>query len=278
LLNLTICHLGGLMFVPQFLRRPPPSLTQLQVARVHIVALLFTFILMGYNYAWLLSARFQDAALTNAIFQTSIALVYMVSVWLFSEPLTLPRVVGVAFSIIGSVLASGAASETGGDIAGVALAVCAGVGVAVYQVMFRYLYGNAKNDPSFLAFFGAWVSVFHLIVMLPLTVLADLFDVEDLEIPQSRATAFGTIISAAIASAVNAMYLCIVMWGSPMLLPCTSALSVPCMVGLDALLHGVFPGRTAMLGHLMVVASVALIMQKPGLPVMPPTDFHKIEC
>merc|ERR1712151_1037094 len=110
---------------------------------------------------------------------------------------------------------------------GVTLAVLAGIGVAIYQVLFRYLYGNVKNDPSFLAFFGAWVSVFHLIVMLPLVVVADFLDIENFEIPQSRTTAFGTIVSAAIASAVNAMYLCIVMWGSPMLLPCTSALSVP---------------------------------------------------
>ncbi|CAK0887715.1 unnamed protein product [Prorocentrum cordatum] len=237
-------------------------------------ALLFAFVIMGYNWAWLSSARLVPAGLTNAVFQTSIAFVYLASTHLFAEPLTLPRMVGVGLSIAGSGLASGlvhlgaSPSNTlqaaSGTMMGVMLALVAALGVTVYQVLFRQLFGHLKSDWRFLAYFGAWVSVWHVLAILPLVMLASPLGIEKLALPSSSEAWAGTMVSAALASAVNALYLCIVMWGSPMLLPCASALSVPLTVVLDAALHGARPTAVECLGHLMVVVSVVLIMELYG--------------
>uniref|UniRef100_A0A7S4PVW2 EamA domain-containing protein n=1 Tax=Alexandrium monilatum TaxID=311494 RepID=A0A7S4PVW2_9DINO len=278
LLNLVLCHLGGLAFAPHFLGKPPPVAPAAGpvtaagglAAHPRSASLLLTLVLMGYNYAWLMSARFLAAALTNAIFQTSIALVYLASVLLFGEPLTLLRFVGVFLSLAGSALASGlgpgaaalSSGTTGLDVrAGVALALMASVGVTVYQVLVRHWYGHLKHDVRFLAYFGAWVSVWHLLAVLPLVLLAHLAGVEELCLPRGWFAVVGTAVSATIASTVNGLYLCVVMWGSPMLLPCASAFSVPLTVALDSVLHGVRLGAAETLGHTMVLLSVVLIME-----------------
>eukprot|EP00747_Dinoflagellata_sp_TGD_P073513 gnl/TRDRNA2_/TRDRNA2_157937_c0_seq1.p1 gnl/TRDRNA2_/TRDRNA2_157937_c0~~gnl/TRDRNA2_/TRDRNA2_157937_c0_seq1.p1 ORF type:complete len:377 (+),score=56.70 gnl/TRDRNA2_/TRDRNA2_157937_c0_seq1:82-1212(+) len=269
LLNLTMCHLGGLPFALWFLRSPPTSFASIPVNRVHQQALLFAFLLMGYNYAWLRSAQFLPISLTNAILQLSVAIVYVASTLLFGEPRTPVRVVGVVLAIVGSLFASSGSLEihAAGGLrsmlllgAGLALAFAAAVGYAGYQVLFKYLYGHLKQDARFLMYFGASVSVCHVFVILPLVVLADWVGFEVLVIPKGGVAVAGAVTSAIIASTVNAMYLFIVMWGSPMLLPCTSALSVPLTVALDAGLHGVQPKQKEIVGHMLVGISVALIM------------------
>lgn len=287
LFNLTLCHLGGLLFAPHFLQRDEaakgeisPAITGGPANSPRFVALFFSFLIMGYNYAWLLSAKLVPMCLTNAVFQTSVAFVYLASTSLFSEPLTFPRLIGVALSLLGSALASGvgdafvarplhpvpvsaphASSTSAATATGVLLALLAALGLTVYQVLFKHMYGHLKGDWRFLAYFGAWVSVWHVLAILPLVVLASQLGVEPLEIPTGRAAVAATMASAAIASTVNALNLCIVMWGSPMLLPCSSALSVPLTVALDAAFHGARPSPVEFLGHLMVVVSVVLIME-----------------
>merc|ERR1712216_375895 len=116
---------------------------------------------------------------------------------------------------------------------GIFLALCASVGCMAYQVLFKYLYGHLKSDARFLAHIGAWVSIWHIVAILPLAFLAHIIGVEKMEWPHSKLAISGTLASACIASTVNAMYICIVMWGSSMLLPCASAFSIPCTVALD---------------------------------------------
>merc|ERR1712048_324364 len=105
----------------------------------------------------------------------------------------------------------------------------------------------------------ACVSLWH-IAFLPLVLAASSLGLEKFELPHGAMAWAGTVTSALVASTVNGLYLCIIMWGSPMLLPCTSALSVPLTVALDFSLHGLQPGRLEAIGHGLVVVSVVLIM------------------
>ncbi|CAJ1407279.1 unnamed protein product [Effrenium voratum] len=262
LLNLVFCHLGGLLLVPHFgCAKEPKEPSAKRAAHVELWALLFALVLMGYNYAWLSSAALVELSLTNAVFQTSVALVYICSVQLFGEAVSGDRVVGVVLALTGSFLASG--TKPGPDshfahLGGLFLALLAAVGYTAYQVLFRWLFG--KQSAAFLAHFFAWVSLWHLLVILPGVCLAHLAGLENLQLPHGRA-ALGTLVSALLASAVNVLYLCIVMWGSPMLLPGTSALSVPLTVFLDLALHQKQPELQELLGQLLVLVSVVLIMQ-----------------
>merc|ERR1719210_2443941 len=99
LLNLAFCHLGGLFFMPYFLclANPPSFAPQPRpmYTSVHISSLFFAMLIMGYNYLWLLSARLVAAGITNAVFQTSVAFVYIASIRIFKEPITTSQIVGV---------------------------------------------------------------------------------------------------------------------------------------------------------------------------------------
>jgi len=279
--NLLLCHLGGLVFAPYFLlstafdapsaplgsTNGEFSLSFAFARRPRLSALFFAILLMGYNYCWLLSTRFLAASVTTALFQSSVGVVYALSVPMFGEPLTFLRVLGVSLLIIGAMLASNVTNmrDKGSDDAlklgaGVLLALMAAVGAALYQVLFRHIFGQWKHDPRFLAFFGSWVSLWHLLVILPCLLCAGLLGFEAVVFPSGYWMVLGTSVSAAIASAVNILYLCIALWGSVMLLPCASALSIPLTVGLDWGLHNVYPGVWELSGHLMVVAALVLIM------------------
>lgn len=274
LVNLIFCHCGGLVFVPWVFGSPgregsmagpaPPS----AVPGVRSMSLLLATLLMSYNYCWLHSATFLTVSLTNAIFQLSIALVYIASVLLFGEPMTMNRMLGVLLALMGSAISSGGGGAVEAGLSrtssGIALALMAAVGVTAYQVLFRHQFYHLKNDVTFLAYFGAWVSIWHIVVFVPLAVLAHFVGIEQFELPVGKLAIAGTLVSACIASTVNGIYLLIVMWGSPMLLPCSSALSVPLLVALDALFHGVVPSRLECIGHTMVVFSVLLIMDVIG--------------
>jgi drug/metabolite transporter (DMT)-like permease len=270
LLNLILCHLGGLAFAPKYMILHAPgtdaSSEVLNLRGVALRSLLLAVLLMGYNYAWLSSARYVAVGLTNAIFQTSIAFVYLASVALFSDThVAAPQICGVVLSLVGSALASGVgngtvASATHELVLGVSLALMASVGCMMYQVCFKIMFGQKKNDARFLAHVGAWVSIWHILVMLPLAGIADIIGFEVMEFPRERLIIFGTMASAIIASTVNALYLCMVMWGSSMLLPCSAAFSVPLTVALDMLLHQARPSRMEVIGQFMVVLSVGLIL------------------
>jgi len=277
LLNLCLCHLGGLFFAPHFAGYQPPGIKPGRglASSPRLVALIMSLNVMAYNYAVMSSAKFMPMGVTNAVFQTSVAFVFLASVALFGQPLNLRTMCGVALAIVGPFLAcgmftDGLASATSTDVlatertellaGGMALAVAAALGYTMYQVSLKFLFGNLKNDWRFLAFFGSWVSIWHVLVVLPFILLADLVGLEKLEFPRSALTVAGTATTALMASTVNALWLLIPIWGTPMMLSCASALSVPCMVFLDALLHGLQPTRVEVLGHSMVVLSVSLIL------------------
>lgn len=265
MLNLIICHSGGLLFAPHFLFWKPLGFSEGLGMNVQMGSLLIAFLLMGYNYLWLQGARYLTVGLTNAIFQTSVAFVYLCGVTIFRDTAFAPaQIIGVALCLLGSALASG----LGGDrtsashqvVIGVLLALFASLGNTIYQVLFKYLFGHLKNDARFLVQIGAWCSLWHVVAIFPLVLLAHVVGFETIEIPHGTLAVIGTFASACIASTVNALYICIVMWGSSMLLPCASMFSVPFTVALDMLLHGIRPSRLEMLGHTMVVASVVLIL------------------
>lgn len=294
MLNLVICHLGGLLLLPCVVSEQNgnggdgvrhPKGGQWYLAGP---SLFFATLLMGYNYCWLHSARLLPASVTNAIFQTSVALVCAASVIVFGETASRSRVFGVILSLAGSALACGlpnpasffqkfstigvqAAIKHTGDPedaewlhTGIALAALASIGYATYQVLFKHWFGIYKSDYRFLALFGVWVSFWHIILFLPLVFVADALHLETLNVPRGPLSIGGTAVTALIASAVNMMYLAIVMWGSSMLLPCSSALSVPMTVALDFLMHGVRPKAIECVGHFMVAFSVILIMNGQG--------------
>jgi len=132
---------------------------------------------------------------------------------------------------------------------------------AVYQVMFKYLFNHVKNDVTFLGHFVAWVGIWNMVVFLPLIFIADWMGFESLALPHGTYALIGVLMLIIGCMVIKVMSLCIVLWGSPMLLPCANAVSVPFQVFLDFLVYGIVPGRIEILGHVLIVTSVMSIME-----------------
>lgn len=267
LLNLVFCHVGGIFFIPLLVahgRWSPGAFPGTSAARMVCAAVGLSLVLQGYNYAWLSSAAFIPAGATNALFQCSIALVFLGSVAFLGQPWCFANLAGVCLAMLGAAnfgFEAATRNVSENVLAGVGLGLLAAMGYAGYQVAFKYLFANLRYDPYFLAYFGALVGVAHVVLVLPLVALASALGWEPMELPNSRALAVGTVASSAIAFTVNALNLCIVMWGSPMSLPCSSALSVPLCMLLDLVLHGAWPTRAETLGATLVLCSVALVQR-----------------
>lgn len=269
LLNLVICHLGGIVFLP--LAFNPSSyestahLSPAALSQARWGSILFSVLLMTYNYFWISAGTFLSIGMVTAVFQTSIAFVYIWSIYVFGESVRASKVLGVVLAVAGVILASGCVthdlSSSQEITGGVLLALAAAIGVSVYQVLFKYMYGHLKNDGGFLMYFMAWISIIHLAVILPLVVVAHYAGWEQLQLPSTKGTMLVTAVTGVLASTVNMLTLTIVLWGSPMLMPCAFVLSIPLTVIMDIFLHNVYPARIEWFGHLAIVISVALILQ-----------------
>lgn len=279
--NLWLCHLGGLFLAPWYAQyrdayRPSKEMQGLLggevgggcigtlAARPRMTALLFAFLLMGYNYAWLLGSTFVPAQVTNAIFQVSIAFVYVASIPLFGEEVSSMKIVGVVTAVAGSFLAGG--FLTFGDaashfISGAMFALLAAVGVAAYQVLFRHVFGHLSHQVDFLGFFYSWLSIWHILAITPLVLAVSFVGWEPLQLPSGTSAIAGTVLSVIMASTVNFLYLFAITLGSPMLFPCASILTIPLSVILDAFFHGLQPTTPEWYGHFFILASVVLILQ-----------------
>ena len=79
--------MGGLVFAPHFLFWKPEGrpLNEHLHMSVPVGSLVLALLLMSYNYAWLQSARLLTVGLTNDIFQTSVAFVYLAGVAVFKD-------------------------------------------------------------------------------------------------------------------------------------------------------------------------------------------------
>lgn len=262
--NLTLCHVGGLLFVPYLVYTRNAYPIGVKSCTLAWTSLFFSALLMGYNYVWLKSALIVPVGLTNAVFQTSVAMVFIASIQVFGETLTEQGCLGVMLAVSGFVVATlpdfiDASTDIAKLVAGICLATAAAVGVTFYQVLFRLWFGRLKSDLRFLMMFGAYVGAWHLLLMPVVIVLADWSDFERCQFPPAGLALLGTAASGVMAFIVNAMTLCIILWGFPMLFPCSSALTVPLMVVLDFMVHGLTPNRIVVFGYSLVFLSVLMI-------------------
>lgn len=267
LMSLLFCHTGGLLFIPYFMMNPPNF--KLPSWHIPAASCVLAILLMGYNYAWVRSAMLVPVGLTNAIFQTTVATTYIASVTLGEESLSWLKTLGVCFALAGGFLAGGGDSLEAPIVrmrtVGIGFALMAAIGMTAYQITFRRLYPLLKYDASFIAYFGMWVSVMHIIVVLPLIGVAHMAGMEQITLPNHASVVFGTCVTAVVAFIVNAMVLCVIAWGSPMLLPGSYALSIPVTLLCDLVMHHVHPLFNQLVGQLLIVAAFFVLTDLPAL-------------
>jgi len=228
------------------------------------------FFQMEIYYLWFLAAVRLPTKILAAIFQSSIAVVYLLSVIFLKEPVTWQKLLGIVCAIIGVGIASLVGHPENADekhehFLGVAFALAADLSKAVYQVWFKVSFG--EPSPKFMLLFGALIGAVHIFPILPIIAILDFFGVPDARISfEASGNAIGLVILAAIiAAAVNLGFLTTIALESPIFLSSMQLLAIPLSIFFDATVRSPphYPGLWRLPGYFFILLAFLLLMAKP---------------
>eukprot|EP00392_Amoebophrya_sp_AT5.2_P007660 g7675.t1 len=170
-------------------------------------------------------------------------------------------VVGGAGAGEGAAAKHGGGAQYADEYQGVAFGLAAAFGAAAYNCLLSVMVGPEKSaDPAgFCINFGFAISLCHLLLIAPLVQLASAVGFEPLRTPTSLfPDGLGFIASCLMAFGVNLCWFFVLYSGEdPSLLSNVVALAIPISVGLDVVLHGLFPSAGQGVGHAAIVVSFA---------------------
>jgi len=292
LFQLWLGHIGGVAVLPYFLAigrdqsgrvvsgycgRPGKSWARLSA--MSVVASCFQMVIY---YLWYLAAVRIPAQVLAAIFQTTIALVYVLSIAVLGEKPTWAKSAGVCLAVAGVITAS-SYSEPGPEgperrllgakeSFGVIFALLAEVSKASYQVWFKVEFGSPSVP--FLLFFAIAIAAAHVVVILPLLAAGHYLGFEDARIYISVGTpAQGRLVALAvmISSFVNVGSLATIALRSPLFWSSYQMLIIPASVLFDYAFRGILPARGGVVGYLLIFAAFLLLSELVALAPAPAT-------
>lgn len=235
--------------------------------------ILGAFFQMVIYYLWFRASLRLPTQLLAAIFQSSIALVYILSLIFLGERFSCIKIFGVVLAIVGVVIAcfangwfgkSGTQSTDwpeGADLAvGVLLAVCAEISKATYQIWFKRSFGSPS--PTFALLFGSLVGAAHIFPILPLIAFLSGLGVSDARMTVSSWTAAQVgliILAASISGIVNIGTFAVVALRSPIFWSSVQLLAIPISVLFDLAFHGVHPGAFNCIGYAIIMLACPML-------------------
>ncbi|XP_014669524.1 PREDICTED: putative thiamine transporter SLC35F3 isoform X2 [Priapulus caudatus] len=137
---------------------------------------LFCILWIASNYMFLMALRIIPITDTVAVFASNAAFVYILSWIILHEKFISIRILAVILMITGIVMMMYAEGFGGSTPRGVALAIGAALGSAVYQVCFKKIVGNASLGQ--VSIFLSMLGVFDVLVMWPIMLALYLTKVE----------------------------------------------------------------------------------------------------
>eukprot|EP00927_Polykrikos_kofoidii_P031844 TRINITY_DN27286_c0_g1_i1.p1 TRINITY_DN27286_c0_g1~~TRINITY_DN27286_c0_g1_i1.p1 ORF type:complete len:364 (+),score=29.03 TRINITY_DN27286_c0_g1_i1:63-1154(+) len=295
LFELWICHVGLLIFAPFFVLSGRGftseineyielGKTRLSFVRGALIAACFQ---MEIYYLWFATSMLLPTQLLAAIFQSSIAVVYVLSVAFLGETCQRSKVSAVGVAIIGVVLASyspphvrssdngesstpGLYPTDGGTVfLGVLMALGANVSNAVYQVWFKHSFGS--RSPRFMLFFCVSLGTAHLFPILPMLGLFHKLGWKDARIFMDLKTgqqASLVILAASISACVIIGSLLVIALESPLFWSSFQLLAVPLSVFFDFIIRGLVPKPLGVIGYVLIVSSVAALASRSPRALM----------
>lgn len=292
LFELFLFHVGTIVFLPCFVATKSCkdivgeyTSTGKPVSSLGMNVLIAALFQMNTYYLWFLaSVRIPTQALA-AIFQSSIAVVYILSVVFLDERVTQAKNIGVVLAILGVVITSVATANAalppgngaptanststaiasgGGDdkpdeiqneiFLGLCFAVAAELSKSCYQVWFKKNLGSPSG--LFMLLFGSLVSVAHIFPILPVIVILGAFGFSDARIGfDATGQAVGLTLLAAInAATVNIGFLMVIALETPLFLASMQLLAIPLSVLFDATIHSppINPSLQCIPGYILI--------------------------
>jgi len=254
------------------------ELGQMQIsAKTFVSAVVFnTFLQMGINYFWFLSAQAIPVQLTSAIYQTAIGFVYILSVLFLGEQFSFWKAVGVVMAVGGVFLssyfppgapvavnnASGTASVTDAQFKyayGITCAFIALGSKVASQIFCKVMLNGGSSE--FMLLYNIHMGFAHIYAFLPVMLVCDAYGIPNMSFRfelEWTAIAF-VFVAACICSFVNFGYQCVPVVKSPLYLCRFQVLGVIIAVVLDFLFYGTSPQLLGYVGYSAILFAFLLV-------------------
>jgi len=241
----------------------------------------FSLVAFGAGYTWYLSLQHTTISLNTTVYNANVAVVFVLSVFLLKEHVSLIKVVAVLFCGGGVVLEAFAPTPSDedqgeSDVIGVLMVLLSMFLFSIYEVVFKKLEGGKEEDvttnvsnvepqnPATVAASDALI-ILSLIglwncVLVPILIIIWNFGGwETFELPPS-ATVWGQIIAN---GALDGMYNCALLVGitvsSPLFMSMGCLLSIPISILIDVLRKQFIVSGFSIGGSLCIVIGFVLL-------------------
>eukprot|EP00299_Pterocystis_sp_00344_P013503 c6622_g1_i1.p1 GENE.c6622_g1_i1~~c6622_g1_i1.p1 ORF type:complete len:296 (-),score=13.82 c6622_g1_i1:46-933(-) len=218
------------------------------------------------GYSWYLSLHITIPSANNAIYQSSCAFVFVFSVLLLKEKVTLPKILAVIVAIGGVLLVTLFHSK--GNVTvhdrpiGYVLVLVSTCLYALYEVLAK-LYGphsvgkrdQLKNACLLLGLIG----FFNFILLWPGIFLLHFTGLEEFSWPSDPKTVRLMILNMFLDTMFNWFLLFGLALSSPLFISIGSMLVIPASLTTDAMIHSVHPSLGVIFGCLLIALAFCLL-------------------
>lgn len=235
----------------------------------HVVV--FFLIAFVTNSAYFAALRSMSASLHTAVFSTTSIFTFVLTLlFLKNDPTSTSthscrlRAMCIGFSVLGVVFISGVSSgdtdkqhsrSLGERLTGVAFSISAAIGTAVYQVAFKYVFGNRMTPVVvglFLAHLGAMICVFYGSLLFG-GIASGLIDIDLLNVPWKF-----VLLAAMSGMAFNFLLKFGIISTSPISVNLATQLGIPFNLGVDLLIVRAKIEPIQMIGVVLMLVSFSI--------------------
>ena len=232
------------------------TLTSLHLRALwRVLLLLVLWVLANFMYTMALGKI--SAADVTALFSSCSAFVFILSVVLLAEPVSMVRILSVGLSIGGIVLMSVTDHTDGGNVTGCVLAILSALSAALYKVLLKRLLG----DPSAttISLLLSCIALSNLILVTPIVLAFAFAGVEHVvwsEVPWAFLS-FSALLSLVFNFAVNFG----VAYCNPLFISIGMLIGIPLNAVADRVFHGTnFEGMKILASALICLGFLVMLL------------------
>jgi len=197
-------------------------------------AILVNFILILGGYAWYISLSYTEASINNTIYQSNVAMVYILSVIFTNTKLTFRKSISVICSISGVILISFMNESSKEENKTTSL-------YAIYQVTFGYItkkYFNPNSLKLDTILFTGLLGVSTFLTCWPIFIVFNITGIETFELPPNKKDWLAVIITTLIDQLFQISLFIGVSLTNPVFMSMGILFAIPLSVLTDILFHG----------------------------------------
>ena len=244
-----------------------------------LISCILTVIVFCFNYSWYLSLPRTEVSANTAIYETATAFVFILSVPILGERVTLIKVLSLVISIIGvcliSIFPSVATNSTviianitnnsnnsshltpteaNPSALGYCLVIASTLLYSLYEVLYKRLATSQRdtapimNSVRMLGLIGIW----YMALVAPFLLIAHLTGLESFQLPSTRA-ALLILLSSVLDSFSNILILFGIVLSSPLFVSMGALLALPASAAADYIVHNIVMNYLSMAGALLIL-------------------------